>query len=150
MSCWKEVLKYKTLATWNLSTQIIILEIQNYVAQIALCTLLCTSLSTNSINLHFYIVLLFILFNTFHYCLFERRTHGIKIVFSMDSVTINYSPMRLECCYTTIILFGFSNGQTVNLCYLFAINTTETLYSIHNNEIGKCLEYLQDYAIPPI
>ena len=109
MSCWKEVLKYKTLATWNLSTQIIILEIQNYVA-LALCTLLCTSLSTNSINLHFYIVLLFILFNTFHYCLFERRTHGIKIVFSMDSVTINYSPMRLECCYTTIILFGFSNG----------------------------------------
>ena len=109
MSCWKEVLKYKTLATWNLSTQIIILEIQNYVA-IALCTLLCTSLSANSINLNFYIVLLFILFNTFHYCLFERRTHGIKIVFSMDSVTINYSPMRLECCYTSIILFGFRNG----------------------------------------
>ena len=132
MSCWKELQKLKTITNWNISTQIIMLEI------------LCISLSTNSIKLNFYIVLLFILFNTFHYCLFERRTHGIKIVFSMDSVTINYSPMRLECCYTTIILFGFSNGQTVNLCYLFAINTTETLYSIHNNEIGKCIEYFQD------
>ena len=134
MSCWKELQKLKTITNWNLSTTIIMLEIPNR-------TVLCISLSTNSIKLNFYIVLLFILFNTFHYCLFERRTHGIKIVFSMDSVTINYSPMRLECCYTTIILFGFSNGQTLNLCYLFAINTLETLYDIHNNEIGKWLEY---------
>ena len=134
MSCWKELQKSKTITDWNLSSQIIMLEIPNR-------TVLCISLSTNSIKLNFYIVLLFILFNTFHYCLFERRTHGIKIVFSMDSVTINYSPMRLECCYTTIILFGFSNGQTLNLCYLFAINTLETLYDIHNNEIGKWLEY---------
>ena len=141
MSCWKELLKQKTLTTWSLYTQLIMVEIQGYVVILQLCTVLCISLSTNSIRLNFYIVLLFILFNTFHYCLFERRTHGIKIVFSMDSVTINYSPMRLECCYTTIILFGFRNGQTLNLCYLFAINTRETLYSIHNNEIGKWLEY---------
>ena len=141
MSCYKELLKQKTLSTWNLSTQNIILEIQSYVIKIKRYTILCISLSTISIQLNFYVVFLFILFNTFHYCLFERRTHGIKIVFSMDSVTINYSPMRLECCYTTIILSGFSNGQTVNLCSLFAINTTETLYSIHNNEIGKWLGY---------
>ena len=134
MSCWKELQKLITITNWNLSTTIIMLEIPNR-------TVLCISLSTNSIKLNFYIVLLFILFNTFHYCLFERRTHGIKIVFSMDSVTINYSPMRLECCYTTIILFGFRNGQMVNLCYLFAINTLETLYDIHNNEIGKWLGY---------